>query len=152
MERQPAYSYERISSEVQSDGMSLEYQGQTAKAYADSHGLDIVKTFSIIESASKVGRRGYPMPKKKLQCATGHPEQSTGLPGYSPDKSISCFKQYRAARRRHSLFVSSMSMAWCATALSSSGVRRMNGRSLPPYRLRGLADMSELWGISSSCQ
>lgn len=57
------------------------------------------------------------------------------------DKSILWCTQYSAARFNHSDFVTPASMAQCATSLSSSGESNKKGRSFPPYRSRGLADI-----------
>lgn len=55
----PAFVYDRISAEVQADGVSLEYQGAGAARYADGTGLFVVHSFQVVESASKEGRKVF---------------------------------------------------------------------------------------------
>jgi len=53
----PAFSFERISDEVQEGGHSLQYQSDAADRYAERKGLSIVERFSVTESAYKHGER-----------------------------------------------------------------------------------------------
>lgn len=53
----PAFSFERISDEVQEAGHSLQYQSDAADRYAERKGLSIVERFSVTESAYKHGER-----------------------------------------------------------------------------------------------
>ena len=55
----PAFAYDRISGEVQADGVSLEYQEAGAKKYATDAQLFVVHNFQVIESASKEGRKVF---------------------------------------------------------------------------------------------
>lgn len=54
-----AFAYERISDEVQGPGLSLEFQGHGAERYAGVGALRIVDRFSVVESASKEGRKVF---------------------------------------------------------------------------------------------
>jgi len=54
-----AVSYARVSSEEQRKGFSLESQVRTERNYAASNGFDIVKEFTISESAKKQGRKHF---------------------------------------------------------------------------------------------
>ena len=56
---QLAFAYDRISDDVQSDGISLEYQSNGAEKYACEKGLCIIHNFCVIESASKEGRKVF---------------------------------------------------------------------------------------------
>ena len=52
-----AFVYDRVSSDQQGDGMSLDYQSDNAAGYARRAGLEVVHYFTVIESASKGGRK-----------------------------------------------------------------------------------------------
>lgn len=55
----PALAYDRISDEVQADGISLSYQKDGAREYARQRRLFIVRHFTVVESASKQGRKVF---------------------------------------------------------------------------------------------
>ena len=55
--RSLAFSYDRISDENQSEGLSLSFQSAGAIKYAQDKDLFLVHAFTIIESASKQGRK-----------------------------------------------------------------------------------------------
>lgn len=55
----PVFSYERISDEVQIEGVSLDFQNSHAEKYARDNSLYIHTNFSVIESASKEGRKVF---------------------------------------------------------------------------------------------
>ncbi len=55
--KKPAFAYGRISSIVQVDGQSLEYQESHAAKYAEKNNLHIVHYYTIVESARKKGRK-----------------------------------------------------------------------------------------------
>lgn len=67
--REPAFSYERISDKVQKDGLSLQFQEDGAARYAASKRLNIIKCFSIVESAKSKGRKIF---NKMLDLAVEH--------------------------------------------------------------------------------
>ena len=52
-----AFAYDRVSSDHQGDGMSLDYQSDNAAGYARRAKLEVVHYFTVIESASKQGRK-----------------------------------------------------------------------------------------------
>lgn len=52
-----AFSYDRISDENQSEGLSLSFQSEGALKYSQDKNLFLVHAFTIIESASKRGRK-----------------------------------------------------------------------------------------------
>ena len=54
-----AFAYDRISDDVQSDGISLEFQADGAAKYARDNDLFIVHNFRVIESASREGRKVF---------------------------------------------------------------------------------------------
>ena len=54
MIKEPAIQFNRISSDSQDDGFSLEAQDKMGKEYAKRHNLRIVKAWSEVESAYKV--------------------------------------------------------------------------------------------------
>lgn len=54
-----AFAYDRISSFTQEDGLSLQQQEKGGLAYADRSGLEVVKSFTVIESAYKEGRKVF---------------------------------------------------------------------------------------------
>ena len=55
----PAFSYDRVSTLEQVDGMSLQYQSTGAAAYSGDRDLFVVYYFTVAESASKEGRRVF---------------------------------------------------------------------------------------------
>ena len=56
-----AFAYDRISSELQTDGISLEYQEEHAAKYAKENDLFIVHFFTVVESARKEYDWTFPM-------------------------------------------------------------------------------------------
>lgn len=54
-----ALAYDRISDEIQSDGISLESQKSGASKYAEQNGLVVVHFFTVVESASKGDRKVF---------------------------------------------------------------------------------------------
>ncbi|MGL6014662.1 MAG: recombinase family protein, partial [Selenomonadaceae bacterium] len=69
----PALAYDRISSEGQTEGMSLSYQEDSARRYADYMKLDIIHTFAVVESARKEGRKTFnAMVDTALACGIKH--------------------------------------------------------------------------------
>ncbi len=59
LERPPAFAYDRVSTMDQAEGLSLEYQSQGASKYAIDHKIHIIHYFTVVESASKEGRRVF---------------------------------------------------------------------------------------------
>ena len=57
--KRPAFSYDRISDEVQSDGVSLDAQSQHSAQYALTNKLTLAHSFQMVESAHKEGRRVF---------------------------------------------------------------------------------------------
>ncbi len=55
----PAFAYDRISDEIQSEGLSLRYQNEGSHKYATDRQLAVVHHFTVIESASKEGRKVF---------------------------------------------------------------------------------------------
>lgn len=55
----PAFAYDRISDEVQSDGVSLDFQAKHGAQYAQQQRLALVHAFQMVESAHKEGRRVF---------------------------------------------------------------------------------------------
>jgi len=56
----PAFSYERVSTDEQAEhGMSLDNQVQYARQYAEKNNLQIIKFFTVAESAYKEGRQRF---------------------------------------------------------------------------------------------
>lgn len=55
----PAFAYDRVSTEEQTKGLSLEYQKDNSNKYADQNDLHIIHTFSSAESAFKEGRKNF---------------------------------------------------------------------------------------------
>lgn len=54
-----AILYCRVSSEEQAKGFSLESQEEEGKSYAAKHGINILRTFKVVESASQEGREVF---------------------------------------------------------------------------------------------
>ena len=51
-----AFAYIRVSSERQTEGMSLDEQSRQTKLFAENKGLDVVKQFTEVDSASELNR------------------------------------------------------------------------------------------------
>lgn len=54
-----AFAYDRISDDVQADGVSLDAQALGATVYAKRNDLSIVRFFTVVESASKGDRKVF---------------------------------------------------------------------------------------------
>ena len=57
--KRPTFSYERISNDVQKEGVSLSSQKFGSESYSDRMGLRIVHCFNVVESAWKEGRKTF---------------------------------------------------------------------------------------------
>ncbi len=55
--KEPAFLFDRISSMRQQDGISLDYQGEGGRAYAERNNLHVVYAFMVVESAYKENRK-----------------------------------------------------------------------------------------------
>ena len=64
-----AFTIDRVSSNSQEDGVSLEYQNEAGRATAQQDGFKIIHNFSFIESASKEKRPWF---RFMLQCAQAY--------------------------------------------------------------------------------
>ncbi|UPT67954.1 MAG: recombinase family protein [Sphingobacteriales bacterium JAD_PAG50586_3] len=53
------YSYTRVSTKEQGDGVSLQEQVSFNENYAKTHGLKITKVFEDKQTARKVGRKAF---------------------------------------------------------------------------------------------
>jgi DNA invertase Pin-like site-specific DNA recombinase len=63
-----AFSYYRVSSkEQQESGASLEAQQIANRNYAQQHGLEIIKEFEEVQSASKAGRKNFEIMVKEIR-------------------------------------------------------------------------------------
>src|SRR4051812_33680529 len=76
----------RISSDKQAEGYSLDFQEKGGKKYAERQGLNITKTWRVIESASKDSRREW---EKFFAAATKGPEGHILVP--KVDRSLRNF-------------------------------------------------------------
>ena len=54
-----AIKLNRVSSEDQEQGHSIEAQDDRLNKYAEKHDLDPIKTFNIVESSTQGGRKEY---------------------------------------------------------------------------------------------
>lgn len=55
--KEPAFLFDRISHARQQDGISLDYQGEGGRAYAERNNLHVVYAFMVVESAYKENRK-----------------------------------------------------------------------------------------------